>query len=63
MSVAEQLVHRRGWVVGAFAVLAAVLLVFVPRFEINASADTLLSEGNRDYLQARLVQQLSLIHI
>lgn len=57
MSVAEQLVHRRGWVVGAFAVLAAVLLVFVPRFEINASADTLLSEGNRDYLQARLVQQ------
>ena len=57
MKPSEWLVRHAWWVLAAFAVLAGALAVFAPRFEINASAETLISEGNRDYIQARVVQQ------
>ncbi|WP_348673225.1 MMPL family transporter [uncultured Abyssibacter sp.] len=57
MSWAERLVRHNRWVLALFAIVAAGLAVYAPRFEINASAETLISEGNRDYIQARLVQQ------
>lgn len=57
MTLADLLLRGRWWILAAFVLLAVTLLLFAPRFEINASAETLLSEGNRDYLQARQVQQ------
>lgn len=41
----------------AFLIVAAGLTAFVGRFEVNASADTLISEGNRLYIENRVVQQ------
>ncbi|MEC9357965.1 MAG: RND family transporter, partial [Pseudomonadota bacterium] len=40
-----------------FLIVAAGLTAFVGRFEVNASADTLISEGNRLYIENRVVQQ------
>ena len=43
------------WVIGFFVVLTALGGYFLPRFEIDASAETLLVEDNRLYLESRLM--------
>ena len=51
------LFHRPWWVLIAFLLLSAALATQARKFQIDASAETLLTEGNQLYLEAQQISR------